>query len=166
MAQLLVAQLRFARSEFQRGLAGVSAEDGIKRSLPMNCISWTVGHLAAQEQRLWIEIPGRLAPFPGLADRVGYGRPASTPPLAQMWDAWRQITAAADGFLDELTAERLLEFPLWRGQRNDETYGTLLYRNVYHYWFHLGNAYAMREQLGHVDLPQFVGDMSTAVYVP
>jgi hypothetical protein len=46
---LLVSQLRFARAEFVRCLQGVSAEDGIRRLKPMNCISWIVGHLASQE---------------------------------------------------------------------------------------------------------------------
>jgi hypothetical protein len=45
----LVTQLRFARSEFQRCLDGVSAEDAVHRFGPMNCISWIVGHLANQE---------------------------------------------------------------------------------------------------------------------
>jgi hypothetical protein len=36
----------------------------------------------------------------------------------------------------------------------------------YHYWYHLGEAHAIRQMLGHQDLPQFVGDMSAAVYRP
>jgi hypothetical protein len=36
----------------------------------------------------------------------------------------------------------------------------------YHYWFHTGEAHAIRQLLGHPDLPQFVGDMSQAVYCP
>lgn len=42
----LVTQLRFARSEFQRCLDGVSAEDAVHRFELMNCIGWSVGHLA------------------------------------------------------------------------------------------------------------------------
>jgi hypothetical protein len=47
-----------------------------------------------------------------------------------------------------------------------ESIGTLLYRNLYHYWFHTGEAHAIRQMLGHRDLPQFVGDMSKALYRP
>jgi hypothetical protein len=36
----------------------------------------------------------------------------------------------------------------------------------YHYWFHTGEAHAIRQMLGHRDLPQFVGDMAAAVYRP
>jgi hypothetical protein len=42
----LVSQLRFARSEFVRGLDGVSEEDGTRRVLPMNSLGWMVGQLA------------------------------------------------------------------------------------------------------------------------
>ena len=54
MAHPLVDQLRFARSEFRRGLEGVTDEEARRRFLPMNCISWNVGHLAWQEQRYWL----------------------------------------------------------------------------------------------------------------
>jgi hypothetical protein len=42
----------------------------------------------------------------------------------------------------------------------------MLTRNIYHYWFHTGEAHAIRQMLGHGRLPQFVGDMSTAMYRP
>ena len=57
----LVTQLRFARSEMMRCLEGVSAEDAVRRIMPMNCISWIVGHLANQEQAYWVLVAqGRL----------------------------------------------------------------------------------------------------------
>jgi hypothetical protein len=40
----------------------------------------------------------------------------------------------------------------------------MLLRVTYHYWFHTGEAHAVRQQLGHPDLPQFVGNMSGVVY--
>lgn len=82
MIHPLGTQLRFARSEFVRCLDGVSEEDGVKRLLPMNCISWIVGHLANQENG---------------------------------------------------------------------------------YWFHTGEAHAIRQMLGHPDMPQFVGGFGAAV---
>jgi hypothetical protein len=39
MAHPLVDQLRFARSEFRRGLEGFSDEEARRRFLPMNCLS-------------------------------------------------------------------------------------------------------------------------------
>jgi hypothetical protein len=38
--------------------------------------------------------------------------------------------------------------------------GTLLLRNIYHYWFHLGEAMALRQFFGHEALPEYVGDMA------
>jgi uncharacterized damage-inducible protein DinB len=162
----LVTQLRFARSEFQRCLDGVSAEDAVHRFEPMNCISWIVGHLANQENVYWVLVAQGREIAPGLRELVGFGQPASTPPLDEMWAVWRIITAAADEFLDTLTTERLQVFFERRGRVVDESVGTLLMRNIYHYWFHMGEAHAIRQMLGHRDLPQFVGDMSEAIYRP
>jgi hypothetical protein len=160
----LVTQLRFARGELVRCLDGVSNEDGIRRFEPMNCISWIVGHLASQENAYWVLIAQGQRLEPDLHKLVGSGRPASTPPLDQMWSAWRAITAAADKYLDALTTEQLSTHLEWNGKPREESIGTMLYRNTYHYWFHCGEAHAIRQMLGHPNLPQFVGDMSKAVY--
>ena len=49
----LVTQLRFTRSEFLRGLEGITGEEARRRFEPMNCISWIIGHLANQEHAYW-----------------------------------------------------------------------------------------------------------------
>jgi hypothetical protein len=162
----LVTQLRFARSEFLRCLEGVSAEDAIRRLEPMNCISWIVGHLANQEHRYWVLRAQERDLAPGLNELVGYGMPASTPHLGEMWSIWRTVTQSADHFLDTLTPSKLQTRLEHDGLRLDESIGTLLQRNLYHYWFHTGEAHAIRQMLGHRDLPQFVGDISKAPYRP
>ena len=163
---LLVSQLRFARSEFARGLEGVSEADGVRRLMPMNSISWMVGHLANQEHRYWVILAQQREVAPGLNDRVGYGKPASTPPLAEMWAVWNEVTAAADAYVDKLTPEILQTYLLRDGKPVDESVGTLLMRNTLHYWFHNGEAAAVRQMLGHKDLPDFVGDINQAPYRP
>ncbi len=163
---LLVAQLRFARSEFARGLEGVSDEDARRRLMPMNCISWMVGHLANQEHRYWVVLAQKKDIAPGLVERVGYGKPASTPPLEEMWSIWKQVTAAADVFLDTLTPENMQLFMERNGKPVDESTGTLLMRNIYHYWYHTGEAAAVRQMLGHTNLPEFVGEINQAPYRP
>ena len=162
----LVSQLRFARGEFLRCLEGVSAEDAVRRVLPMNSVSWVVGHLANQEHAWWVLIAQGRDLLPGLNDLVGFGKPASTPPLAEMWTAWQTATSAADEFLGTLTTERLQTHLQWKGRYRPESIGTMMLRNIYHYWFHTGEAHAIRQMLGHPDLPQFVGDMSEALYRP
>jgi hypothetical protein len=166
MAHPLVVQLRFARSEFVRCLEGVSDENARRRLEPMNCISWIVGHLADQENRYWVLWAQGQGIAPGLGERVGWGKPSTTPPLDEMWAVWRNITSSADKFLDSLTTEKLQTHLEWKGEPLRESIGTMLHRNTYHYWYHLGEAHAIRQMLGHTDLPQFVGDMSEALYRP
>ena len=162
----LVVQLRFARSEFVRCLDSVSAEDAVRRLEPMNCVSWIVGHLANQEHRYWVVWAQGQNLAPELQALVGFGRPASTPPLDEMWEVWHTVTGAADKFLDTLTPEVLQRHLEWKGSPLEESIGTLLMRNIYHYWFHTGEGHAIRQMLGHGQLPQFVGDMAAAVYRP
>ncbi|MCP5100103.1 MAG: DUF664 domain-containing protein [Chloroflexi bacterium] len=162
----LIIQLRFSRSEFVRCLEGLSAEDAQKRLLPMNCISWMIGHLASQEHWYWVKFAQQLDVAPHLEALVGTGKPATTPPLDEMWETWRQVTAVSDQYLNTLTTETLDTFLAWKGRPRRESVGTMLLRNIYHYWFHTGEAHAVRQQLGHPDLPQFVGNMATAVYQP
>jgi hypothetical protein len=166
MTHPLVTQLHFARSEFARCLEGISDEDARQRLLPMNCISWMVGHLAVQEQFYWIYLAQGKVVRPELYEQVGCGRPASTPPLADMWQAWQEITKAADDYLETVITEQLTDHLTQGETTSRESVGTMLLRVTYHYWFHTGEAYAARQMLGHVDLPEFVGNMSTAVYRP
>jgi len=143
----LVTQLRFARSEFVRFF------------------------------------PQGKVPHPQLNKLVGFGHPATTPPLADMWQVWHDITAESDTFLDTITTEQLstelkqnpkaLEDSMFgtvskevmekiraRGSvRSGENLGTKILRTTYHYFFHTGEAHAVRQQLGHPDLPYFVGNM-------
>ncbi len=155
----LVEQLRFTRREFQRGLRGVSEADATRRLLPMNSLSWNVGHLAWQEQRYFLTAAQGLTPFPDIAAEFVSGGPASTPPLSRVQQAWRQITEAADPWLDELTGERLESPVVSRGRPTKRRFGDRIQRVIYHYWYHLGENMAIRQQLGHERLPQFVGNI-------
>jgi hypothetical protein len=160
MTHPLVTQLRFARSEFVRCLEGVHPEDGGRRLRPMNCLSWIVGHVASQEHYLWVEMAQGGSIAPDLYELVGYGRPGSSPPWDEMWEVWRTVTRAADRYLCTLTAEMLQCHLEREGKPISEDIGTTLLRNIYHYWYHLGEAHAIRAMLGHRDLPEFVGGMS------
>jgi hypothetical protein len=155
----LVDQLRFARSEFRRGLEGITDEEARRRILPMNCLSWNIGHLAAQEQRYWLLFAQGELPFPEVDRAFSYGAPASTPPLADVWAAWETIATAADPWLDTVIAETLLAHVTRDGKLTDTTYGSLLLRVIYHYWYHTGENAAIRQQLGHTNLPNFVGNI-------
>lgn len=159
MPHPLVDQLRIARSEFRSELVGVTDDDGRRRFPPMNCISWNVGHLAWQEQRYWLEFAQDRLVLPEVDREFRSGAPATTPDLSRVVADWDTITAAADPWLDALdTAAMATEL------RPDQrpfvmTIGSLLLRTTYHYWFHNGENAAIRQLLGHTDLPQFVGDL-------
>jgi uncharacterized damage-inducible protein DinB len=164
----LVQQLRFTRSEFKRGLTGLSEEEAAQRFLPMNCISWNVGHLAWQEQRYVLNFGMGLLPYPDVDKLFAYGAPASTPSLGEMLSVWQAITAAGDAWLDTLTSESLQAPMRFRdGQSWQPILGSLLQRMIYHYWYHTGENLAIRQMLGHTNLPQFVGDLDNqAPYTP
>jgi len=157
MTHPLVLQLRFIRSEWLRGLDGISDEDARKRLMPMNCISWMIGHLAYQEHTYWFVRAQGQNIAPELEPLVAWDKPASTPPLDEMWAAWHRITKAADPYLDSLTIETLQSRMVVNGKPHVETVGTMLQRVCYHYWYHLGEAMAVRQLLGHANLPEFVG---------
>ncbi len=159
MSHPLVDQLSFTRTEFLRGLKGLSEEDACRRILPMNCISWNVGHLAWQEQRYFLFFGQGQLPYPEIQEAFAYGTPGSTPRLKDVLKAWRAITSAADSWLDTLTSRKLEEFVVLKGRKTSRMYGNLLQRVIYHYWYHTGENMGIRQALGHANLPEFVGNI-------
>jgi hypothetical protein len=158
MVHPMVVQMRFARSELRRALDGVTDEEARHRFGNMNCISWMICHLGGQERRYW------LVRAQGIADTIteldewgAHGIPATTPPLDASWAAWETAVSAVDPFLDALTTERLQEFFVTDGRPHVESIGTMLLRVIDHYWLHIGEATAIRQMLGHTNLPEFVG---------
>lgn len=167
MPHPLVQQLRFTRSEFVRGLAGLTDHEARRRFLPMNCISWNIGHLAWQEQRYFLTFAQRQVILPELNQQFAYGAPASTPPLADMITAWQTVTQAADTWLEQVTTAILLQTYTTADGAWSTSFGNLLQRVIYHYWYHTGENLAIRQQLGHRDLPEFIGDIDNeAPYQP
>ena len=159
MAHPLVDQFRFTRSEWLRGLQGVSEEDGARHFGPMNCIGWNVGHLAWHEQRTFLWRPQGTILFPKLNELFAYGAPMNTPSLAEMLETWHAVSQAADSFLDSLTTASLQTDLLLKGRSVGQSVGSALRRVTYHYWYHIGETQAMRQMLGHKDLPEYVGDI-------
>ncbi|MDX9850550.1 MAG: DinB family protein [Anaerolineaceae bacterium] len=167
MTHPLVTQLRFARHEFQRAIKTVNQKDAEVRILPMNCISWNIGHLAWQEQRYFLYFAqGRLL-IPEIDRVFAFGAPASTPSLKEVLSAWHTITAEIDPWLETVSTQTLLEKVVRQGNEDRYTFGNLFYRTIYHYWYHTGENMAIRQQLGHQGLPVFVGNVeSRAPYIP
>jgi hypothetical protein len=166
-AHPLVDQLRFTRSEWLRALKGVSDEDGARHFGQMNSIGWIVGHLAWQEQRYLLYRPQEIMLREDIQKDFTTGGPMSTPSLAETLAAWRQITKATDPFLDQLTTKKLLvDLPL-NGKRSGQSQGSAIRRMTYHYWFHIGEILAIRQQVGGKGLPEYVGSIEArAPYRP
>ena len=159
MPHPLVSQLRFTRSEFKRGLKGLEDESARVRLLPMNCISWNVGHLAWHEQKYFLFYGQEVILLPEVNELFAYKAAASTPALDEMLAAWNTITRAADPWLDTLTSETLQQHVLRNGKPGKYIWGSLLQRVIYHYWYHTGENLAIRQMLGHKNLPEFVGNI-------
>lgn len=159
MTHPLIEQLRFTRREWRRGLDGVSDEDAVRHFGPMNCLSWTVGHLAWHEQRYWLQRAQGRVLFPQLNILFAYGAPMNTPALTDLLDIWRQVTQAADPYLGALTSSTLQTELRLDGQSIGQSVGSAVRRVTYHYWYHLGEMQAIRQMLGHADLPEYVGDL-------
>lgn len=158
-----VTQLRFTRKKWELGLRPVTPEEALRRFEPINSISWMIGHLANQEQTYYLERAQGKVLIPELK-RFGTGQPASTPPLDEVWAGWEAVTKAADEYLDSLTPASLNDFWTVDGQPAPDSIGTNMFRMIYHYWYHLGEAQAVRQLLGHTNLPGFVGSMEGAAY--
>ncbi len=167
MPHPLVFQLRFTRNEFMRGLVGLNDHEAPRRFLPMNCISWNIGHLAWQEQRYFVTFAQGKVLLPELNEQFASGAPACTPPLAEIQAAWQAVTQAADEWLERVTTEGLLQTYTSPTGSWTTSFGNLLQRVIYHYWYHTGENLAIRQLLGHSNLPEFVGNIDgEAPYQP
>jgi hypothetical protein len=128
----------------------------------MNCVSWNVGHLAWQEQRYFLfYAQGKPLILPHINELFAYGAPACTPELDDVRKAWNTITQVVDPWLDSVTTQTLQEHVVLNGKPSLYIFGSLLLRVIYHYWYHTGENLAIRQMLGHTNLPEFVGDIDT-----
>ena len=147
----LIQIQHLTRREFERGLQGLSDEDARKRLSPMNCISWIVAHVANQQHTFFVTWPqGKDTDL--RYQRFGTGSPASEPPLAEAMALWQSSCDEADVWLHTATENSL------RGlfaSPAGENGGTIVVRNIFHTWCHLGEISSIRQMLGHRP-PQFV----------
>jgi hypothetical protein len=142
-------------------------EDASRHFGPMNCISWTVGHLAWQEQRYFLQRAQGKVIFPELDTTYAYGAPMSTPALSDTMSIWRHVVEASAPYLETLATDSLQEELLLDGKPVGQSVGSAMRRMTYHYWYHIGEIQAVRQMLGHKSLPEYVGDIETlAPYTP
>jgi hypothetical protein len=142
----------FALAEFERGLQGLTEEEAAVRmkkadGSSMNAIAWTVAHIAGH----WLNRPEHLR-------RYSWGSDDPTPPSLADAIAWlREGRAFAERWLpgaDDALLQRVPE----DGSTGGENIGTAVLRATLHTWFHTGEINAVRQMLGHAEIP-YVGKM-------
>jgi hypothetical protein len=145
---------RFALSEFRRGLEGLTEPEAQTR-LPkadgtqMNAISWTVAHIAGH----WLHRPAKLT-------RFAFGSPDPTPPtLAEALGWLEEGRVFMESWLPRADEALMVRMPEGTGGEN---VGTSLIRAVLHTWFHTGEINAVRQMLGHREIP-YVGQVLGAM---
>ena len=148
----LADMLCLSRWEFERNLVGLNDEDARKRVEPMNCISWIIAHVADQHYAFFVawprgvEVDSRYLPY-------AYGSPPSRPPLEEAMELWKEAGNELQPWLEAADDETLRQRP--PASRENENYGALLVRCIFHTWCHLGEISSIRQVLGHRP-PQFV----------
>jgi hypothetical protein len=164
MPHPIVQMLQFARSEFERGLEGLTDEEARHRPAKsdgssMNCITFTIGHLADQEWRLFVRGVG--GPVNDQLERFATGRPALEVPLADVLGLWNDAKTRADEWLLNASEEDLTR------STDDwfEDQGICVMRTTYHYFFHAGEINATRQLLGHPEIP-FIGLLRPQLQFP
>ena len=158
----LVTQFNFACDEFERSLEGLNDEDASKRLLPSNSIVWAIAHVGSHLHFLWVQAAQGRSVTDQLRPLVK--EPDSTMPMAELMNIWRAARTAANDFLVTIDDDKLDEHMLWNGKEMPESIGTSLLRIMGHIWYHNGEIQVIRQQLGHTDLPQFVGDLAGVKY--
>ncbi len=152
---------RYAISEFDRGLAGLTGAEAETRvakadGTEMNAISWTMSHVNTH----WFFIYRLMTDNdPPHLDRVYFGAAAdpTPPPMPQARNAFASAKALTSSCL-ETTDDEFLSSKKEFGPLREENLGTQLMRAVLHTWFHTGEVNAVRQTLGHAEI-QYVGDL-------
>ena len=151
---------RFALSEFERGLEGLTDEEARTRTAKadgtqMNAVSWTVGHIAGH----WLSIAAYATGEERPAHLRQFASRSTDPTPPPLDDAlmWLEDAKAASGWMADADDE-LLSSNRGLDRPGIETVGTALMRVILHTWFHTGEINAIRQMLGHGEIG-FVGQM-------
>jgi DinB superfamily len=154
--------VQFAVAEFERGLVGLTDDEARVRQVKadgsqMNAISWIVAHVAWQWLGVRARATGGDRPAEVASFRFGSDDP-TPPPLStalEFLEMAKQGLASVDAADNELMAK--VGAP-GASITAAESVGTYLMRTVLHTWFHAGEVNAIRQMLGHPEIP-FVGPM-------
>ena len=157
----LVRVLKNTRAELRRAIDGMSEADLERRVAGINSVAWIVGHLAGQEQGLWLQ--GRGLPAVADLSAFGHGAEPATPAFGFVFPLWEEITSVTESWLDDLDDDGLRQHLSGDPFFEIENVGSLLTRVIGHYYLHIGQITAIRKVLGY-SVPGFVGSQEGAYF--
>ena len=119
---------------------------------PLNCISWTIGHLARYNNLAFasrsrgVKVPDKFRDFEN-------GSPHSQKDLIYVKGLWLETLNATEKFLDSLEEKDLKKVPdnesyIELNKKEEENLGTFMTRRIFHSWNHLGEIASVRQLLG------------------
>ena len=148
---------RVALSEFERDLEGLTDEEARTRTkkadgTEMNAISWTIGHIAGH----WLSVAA-YAKQEEQPEVLRFFGPDADPTPLSLADARTMLDNAKKSidWLGSADGSLLSSSPAGYFL-SSESVGTSLIRVTLHTWFHTGEINAVRQLLGHAEIP-FVG---------
>ena len=161
MPHPLVPQLRFTRSEFKRALEGLTDAEARQtlHAHELHQLEHRPPGLAGAA--LLAVARARSVLLPHVNEQFAYGAPASTPPLDEMWQPGTPSRTPPIRGSIRSRPPNCNRNVVANGEPLGTNWGTLLQRVIYHYWYHTGENMAIRQNLGHTDLPEFVGDIDS-----
>ena len=159
----LVEQIRTARKEWRLIFDGVSDEDGDRRLGRMNSLGWFMAHLAWHEMINLAAFTGEMV-APELNEIAAKDGPATTPKLSEMRELWEKVIVAADAYLVTLSDEDMLGEMNYFGQAYPENVGAVLQRVNNHYFYHNGEAAAIRQLLDQ-NFAEVMNEVGAMTYV-
>ena len=116
-----------------------------------NPIVWIAGHLVHFRSRLAFVIgaPDRAVPWTGLfATGSQPMEPSQYPPIDEIVQAWRDVSADIDARFEELTGEELVGPPPVRVATPDGTLRGAIALFAFHDAYHIGQVALIRKVLG------------------
>ena len=142
----IIEQYKITNNQVLNYINDISDEESKAIFTPLNCISWTLGHLSRYNNLTFAarlkgeQIPEKFRDFEN-------GSPHSQKDLSYVKGLWQQTLNDTDKFLDNIKEEDLNRV-LNNDSYDIDNLGTVMTRMIFHSWNHLGEIASVRQLLG------------------
>ena len=142
----IIDQYKITNNQVLNYINDISDEESKAIFAPLNCISWTLGHLSRYNNLAFAarakgeQIPEEFRDFEN-------GSPHSQKDLSYVKGLWEKTLNDTDKFLDNLKEEDLKRI-LNNDSYDVDNLGTVMTRMIFHSWNHLGEIASVRQLLG------------------